>query len=196
MRQTTKRKIWGRGTIAQSLRAAIVGLNSALESVEKKDQPELLALQQIQKNINQAIEYYVIYGLNRKRLLIALEKEKKHISELLQKFIDLPITKDEKTIAKHKKGESIHGHTDGDNLKLKSEGSRKQSVKTSRGSQNNRNDSELESTRKHQRKAAKSRRNNVNIPGRANARHGNGKNRRKDKVGTTKPTGRKETGIR
>jgi len=96
MRQKTKRKTWGRGIIAQSIRAAINELNTGVQNFDGKDPPEFSAVRKATAKLNQAIEYFDIYQMNRKRLRSTLEREINHLSQLLVQVMNLPITQEEK----------------------------------------------------------------------------------------------------
>ncbi|MDD5700405.1 MAG: hypothetical protein PHU23_00015 [Dehalococcoidales bacterium] len=102
MRNTTKRRTYGRTNIAQALRAAVGVLNSAIEQGKQYETPEVLATRQVIKDLSRAIESYDVYGMKGKRLRAALEKERERLKELLDEVIGLAITPEEKVMAKHR----------------------------------------------------------------------------------------------
>jgi hypothetical protein len=93
--------------MAQSLRAAVVALNAAIEQCGLDDPPEVLAIRQAIKDMSRAVESYDVYGMQGKRLRAALEDEKQRISDLLNQVVGLPITQEEKVLAKHNKVKTL-----------------------------------------------------------------------------------------
>ena len=83
MRTSTKRKTYGRTNMAQALRSAVADLDRAIEAFD-------------------------VYSIERKRLRAALVKQKTALQELFIEVAELPITQEEKTIAKHNTTKQVH----------------------------------------------------------------------------------------
>lgn len=110
MRQTTRRKYYGRSAITQALRSAANELGVAIIEAEKES-PLAAQLQKVSKCLDNALGAEKIYALSRKRIRSHLEQERKHIQTLIAEVMDVPILPDEKVLAKRKKG----GKPDGTN---------------------------------------------------------------------------------
>jgi hypothetical protein len=100
VRKSTNRKVIGRGTVVQFIRSASQGLLAAIDKLEKGELPGAEEIRAAQKSVQRALEYFDIYAINRKRLRNELEKERERLAVLLQQFIELPITQDEKILSK------------------------------------------------------------------------------------------------
>jgi hypothetical protein len=100
MRKSTERKVLGRGAVVQALKSAANGITAIVQSMES-DPPEIKELRGIIASIERAIEWHDIYKMRRPRLRGVLEKEKANITAIIQKFTELPITQEEKILAKH-----------------------------------------------------------------------------------------------
>ncbi len=101
MRNTTKRKVWGRGTVVQCLRAAAEKLNNALAVVSEGEPPGTAELREVLKDLNRSLEYYDIYKIGRPRIRNDIVKLQSQTISLISQLIGLPITQDEKVIARH-----------------------------------------------------------------------------------------------
>lgn len=104
MRKPTRRKFYARSAIASELRIAATELQKAIELAGKppEESPLSLNLSEVVKVLNRAIENERIYQLGRKRIQAALVREKKAIEQLLAEVKGVPITQDEKLLAKRK----------------------------------------------------------------------------------------------
>ena len=82
MRQTTRRKYYGRSSIAGALRTAASELAAAITEAEKPpaETPLSAQLRKVAKSLDNAIEAEKVYALQRKRIKAYLERERKHIS--------------------------------------------------------------------------------------------------------------------
>jgi hypothetical protein len=108
LRQTTRRKYYGRAVVAQALRSAGAELSNAIELSNKPPEPESPltdSLKKVAAAIARAIEAEKMYILGRKRIAEKLTKEKKAIDDLIQEVVGVPVLPSEKIIAKRKKAE-------------------------------------------------------------------------------------------
>lgn len=98
MRQTTRRKYYGRSNIAAALRSAANEMAAAITEAEKPpaETPLSLSLKKVLKSIEQAIEYERVYQLGRRRIKTKLEREKRALEELIREVTGTPITTNEK----------------------------------------------------------------------------------------------------
>jgi len=105
MRQTTRRKYYGRSSIAQALRTAASELCAAIEEAERPptESPLAARLQKVAKCLDNALEAEKVYALQRKRVRSHLERERKHIQALIDEVTGVPVLPDEKVLAKRKK---------------------------------------------------------------------------------------------
>ena len=105
MRQTTRRKYYGRSAIVQALRSAANELGTAITEAEKPpaETPLAAQLRKVAKCLDNAIEAEKIYMLHRKRVKAHLEREKRHILDLIDEVTGIPVLPDEKVLTKRKK---------------------------------------------------------------------------------------------
>lgn len=109
MRQTTRRKYWGRSAVAQALMSARGSLEKAA-ALAGTETPLKVALKEANKDLARALQAGKVYQLEHKRLMGKIEREMKAISELISQAQGTPVTGDEKiakkiTKAKLKGGE-------------------------------------------------------------------------------------------
>ena len=104
MRQATRRKYYGRSAIAQALRTTASELNNAIAEAEKPiaESPLAVQLRKVTKCLDNAIEAEKIYALQRKRVKNHLERERKHIQDLIAEVTNIAVLPDEKAIKKRK----------------------------------------------------------------------------------------------
>ena len=104
MRQTTRRKYYGRSAIVQALRTAANELGTAITEAEKPpaETPLAAQLRKVARCLDNAIEAEKIYALQRKRVRTHLERERKHIQDLIDEVTGIPVLPDEKVLAKRK----------------------------------------------------------------------------------------------
>lgn len=108
MRQTTRRKTYGRSALAQALRSAVESLKVAIDDNERDPEtPLVVHTKEAIAAMGRALYAFDIYGLDRKRMRAALEKIIDQAQELLTQVIALPITQDEKVLAKHSAGAAV-----------------------------------------------------------------------------------------
>ncbi|MBI4286309.1 MAG: hypothetical protein HY670_10515 [Chloroflexi bacterium] len=101
MRQSTRRRYYGRSNIASSLRSALNELQEAIKLSQKPlETPLSVSLGKVMADLQRAEEAYLIFNVGRKRIARKIEREKKHIAELLAEVTSIPVTKEEKLIAK------------------------------------------------------------------------------------------------
>jgi replicative superfamily II helicase len=105
MKQPTRRKYYARSAIAQALRTAASELNNAIAEAEKPqvESPLAVQLRKVAKCLDNAIEAEKIYTLQRKRVKTHLERERKHIQDLIAEVTNIAILPGEKLIAKRKR---------------------------------------------------------------------------------------------
>lgn len=97
MRTTTKRKLWGRGQTVSALRCAIQELEKALATdTEARNE----AIGRALTDLKHAAEGLEIYKVDRRRLRTAIERERSHLVTLLEQATAIPITIQEKVLAK------------------------------------------------------------------------------------------------
>lgn len=113
MRQVTRRKYYGRLSIVQALRTAASELNNAITEAEKPppESPLSSQLRKVAKCLDNALKAEKIYALQRKRVKAHLERERKHIQDLIVEITGIPIFPDEKAIAKRKKAKGGVGES-------------------------------------------------------------------------------------
>jgi len=104
MRQTTRKKYYGRSAIAQALRSAAGALTTAIEEAEKpqEESPVAATLRKVVKNLDEALEAEKIYAMNRKRIKYHLERERKNILALIAEVTGVAVLPVEKAAAKRK----------------------------------------------------------------------------------------------
>ena len=104
MRQTTRKKMYGRINVVQSLRGAVWGLKEAIEICEKpQESPLTESLKKVAKQVDSAIEAEKTYIMNRKRIASKLLKQKHDLEQLIQEVSDVPVMPEEKLMAKQKR---------------------------------------------------------------------------------------------
>lgn len=97
MRTTTKRKLWGRGHVAQALRAASQLLADAAKAAGKPvEDPLVKEICDVIKELKEAVEAIGIYRVPNKRLQAAILREKAHMDDLLAIAMAIPVTAEEK----------------------------------------------------------------------------------------------------
>jgi hypothetical protein len=92
--------------MAQSLRSAVQELNTLIPELEKESSLEIL-IAKVKTCLQRAIEAHDIYKVNRKRIRTAIEREIDNLNVLLQEVVGLPITPEEKVLAKHNKVKEV-----------------------------------------------------------------------------------------
>jgi len=104
VRQTTRRKYYGRINVAQAISSALKDLDNAIEESKKPpaESPLATALRRAGKSLMEAAEACDTYGMGRKRLTSALEREKAHIAAMLDQVKAIPVFQEEKAAAKRK----------------------------------------------------------------------------------------------
>lgn len=102
MRQTTKRKMWGRSAVASGLRICVKLLEEAAESAGKPVADPLVdKLQEAHKELGRVVEAAEIYRMPNKRLVNMIKTTGRRVETLLDIAIkSTPITQEEKTIQK------------------------------------------------------------------------------------------------
>ncbi len=105
MRTATKRKLYGKSAAGGALRTTINDLQAAIVEAGRPQPhaPLYVALQAVAADLKRAADSFDIYNLKRKRLPKELKKELVRIEGLLQERLGIPVTKEEKLIAKVKK---------------------------------------------------------------------------------------------
>jgi hypothetical protein len=83
LRTSTKRKTYGRTNCAQALRTAVA-------------------------DVDRAIAAFDLYSVERKRIRAAMVKQKESLQELVNDVAGIPITAEEKAVAKHDKVQDPH----------------------------------------------------------------------------------------
>lgn len=97
MRTTTKRKVWGRNQTIAAIRTAIHELEKALATnTETRNE----AIAKVLKDLQFAAEGMDIYKVDRRRLRAAIEREKGHLETLLEQAKAVPVTMEEKALAR------------------------------------------------------------------------------------------------
>ena len=99
-RRSTNRKILGRAQLISSIRIALDALGKAASGQKEPAEAAQLSIEALQR----AAQWLDIYKVDRKRVKIAVNREIKHLTELLEVAKSLPITVEEKAIAKMKWG--------------------------------------------------------------------------------------------
>lgn len=94
--KSTKRKRWGRSALVQFLRGTLLALVRARDT-EDADVRKA-AILEAHEEVRRAAEAMDIYGLDRKRLRAALDKEISHIELLMAEAASIAVTSDEKAI--------------------------------------------------------------------------------------------------
>lgn len=104
MRQSTRRRYYARSNVAASLRSAAAELQQTIQLAGQPpaETPLSQSLRKVLKSIEQAIEYERLYQLGRKRIKAKLEREKRNLELLIQEIAGVPVTRDEKLVARVK----------------------------------------------------------------------------------------------
>lgn len=105
MRQPTKRRTYGKAAIASALRCARNELVTALGQYSDIEPPEVSAMRRVATDLTNALKAYDIYGMQGKRLRATLLDLQIQVTDALNDVMGMPITQEEKTIARHKKVE-------------------------------------------------------------------------------------------
>ena len=103
MRHSTKHKLYGRVQLVQAIRTMLQNLEEASKAADKPGLNAPAIKAHLQTAINhclQAAGAMDIYKVERKRIRTALEREKKHMSAILEMAKAIPITQEEKVVAK------------------------------------------------------------------------------------------------
>lgn len=104
IRQTTRRKYYGRSQAAGALRDALQGLEEAINLSQKPlDDPLPTALRKAIRGLERALEACQVYNIDRKRLRASLAREKGHLQALVDQLVALPVLPQEKLLARVKK---------------------------------------------------------------------------------------------
>lgn len=105
MRQSTRRKYYGKSAAGGSLHSAVGDLRAAIAEAGKPPPHSPLhdALLQVAAELKRAADYLDIYKVNRKTLQRHLKKELANIEAILQELQGIPITQEQKLVAKVKK---------------------------------------------------------------------------------------------
>jgi len=104
LRKPTRRRYYARITLVGQFTSALGELQKSIElaSQPPAESPLTISLGNVVKTLTRAIEYEKMYQLGRKRIQAALVREKKAIEQLLADVKGVPITQDEKLLAKRK----------------------------------------------------------------------------------------------
>ena len=117
MKKTTIRRTWGRSQLVQQLRGAIADVERARDAKARADRNS--ALTNALKSLKLAAEAMDIYGIDRKRIRFSLELERKHLEALLERAKGIPLTMDEKTMARQKKSQASFAARGDGSLEIK-----------------------------------------------------------------------------
>lgn len=99
MRQTTRRKYWGRSAVAQALSGAQHSLEEAVAECSKESELER-KLEQVQQDLGRALEAWKIYELEQKRIHKSIDQLVKKVTAILQQVRGIPVTPEEKASKK------------------------------------------------------------------------------------------------
>ncbi len=101
MRNTTRRRYYGRSEITSSLRMASQKLEAALLELKKPvDTPFTQAVNEVVKTLQGCIKSYEVYNMSGKRLKQKILREIKHLQDLTAEMQYTPVFQDEKITAR------------------------------------------------------------------------------------------------
>lgn len=105
MRNTTRKKYYGRSAATGALSSAINSLQAAIEEAGKpQPHPPLYdALKSVAADIGRSADLFDVYNLKRKRLQKQLRGELVRLEKMLQEVQSVPVTQEEKLLAKRAK---------------------------------------------------------------------------------------------
>ncbi len=111
MRYVTKHKLWGRSQLVVGIRGLITDLNEAETALNTMQPGREYKTGDLRAHLEAAIarcqevaKGMDIYALERKRIKVGLDRERKNLAELLDLAKSIPITQEEKTAVKRKRG--------------------------------------------------------------------------------------------
>ncbi len=103
MRYTTKRKLWGRSQLVVAIRASLSEVAGALKATEAPV-PDVASLNKhLEKalaELKAAAAGMDIYGVERKRIQVALQRESKALQTIMAMAKAIPVTQEEKVAAR------------------------------------------------------------------------------------------------
>lgn len=100
MRETTRRRYYGRSVIAQMLAAGVVTLNKAIQEMDKPQETEISKLLTlVGKELLTAANAIQVYPTQR-GIVSAIKREQEHLKDLLERVRNMPVTQEEKVQAK------------------------------------------------------------------------------------------------
>jgi hypothetical protein len=140
MRQTTRKKYYGRSAIAQDIRGVIVELNQVVNLLDQPlKNPVAEKLFSVATSLGQAANACAIYKFGSKRLKAKIDRLIKEAGTLLTEVQDTPVFMEEKIQAKHERAKQKsnkevkpHGRNDKRNARPDT-GSRTKGRKTGTG---------------------------------------------------------------
>ena len=105
MRQTTRRKLFGKSAAAGSLHSAISDLRAAIVEAGKSPPHTPLhdALTKVAADLKRSAEYFDICNLKKKTLQRRLKRELTNIEAILKELQSIAITQEQKLAAKVKR---------------------------------------------------------------------------------------------
>jgi hypothetical protein len=104
MRNSTRRRYYGRSDITSSLRGAAQKLEAVILELKKPvETPVTVAIKEVTKSLESCIKSYEHYNMSGKRLKQKLQREVKHLQDLTTEMQNTPVFQDEKIIAKEER---------------------------------------------------------------------------------------------
>lgn len=101
MKNTTRRRIFGRTDIAQTLQLAVRDLTGAIEELKKPAEvPANGLINGAIKALQECVKYHDAFNVPGKRLKVKLEREIKHLQDLIKEIQNIPISQEEKLTAR------------------------------------------------------------------------------------------------
>lgn len=107
MRQTTRRKYYGRNQVASALRVVVQDLQKAIQDSQKPSETPLsAALDKTVKELKRITDACQIYKFGNKRFIKKVERVRDYVMELLEEAGTMPVFQEERLAARQQKAKA------------------------------------------------------------------------------------------